>query len=114
MAPRNKPMPSGGLKKIPTFDTDSEKLFRLWQEAGRIPLQYNSWEELKVDFMSRIADGKSAPQVRKEMGVDYKNIIGNPILNIEKNKDTGVVEFAEGGMRRAIREDFNIAEENEI
>jgi hypothetical protein len=114
MAPRNKPMPSGGLKKIPTFDTDSEKLFRLWQEAGRIPLQYNSWEELKIDFMSRIADGKSAPQVRKEMGVDYKNIIGNPILNIEKNKDTGVVEFAEGGMRRAIREDFNIAEENEI
>ena len=114
MAPRNKPMPSGGLKKIPTFDTDSEKLFRLWQEAGRIPLQYNSWEELKADFMSRIADGKSAPQARKEMGVDYKNIIGNPILNIEKNKDTGAVEFAEGGMRRAIREDFNIAEENEI
>ena len=114
MAPRNKPMPSGGLKKIPTFDTDSEKLFRLWQEAGRIPPQYNSWEELKVDFMSRIADGKSAPQVRKEMGVEYKNIIGNPILNIEKNKDTGAVEFAEGGMRRAIREDFNIAEENEI
>jgi hypothetical protein len=114
MAPRNKPMPSGGLKKIPTFDTDSKKLFRLWQKAGRIPLQYNSWEELKTDFMSRIADGKSAPQVRKEMGVDYKNIIGNPILNIEKNKDTGVVEFAEGGMRRAIREDFNIAEENEI
>ena len=114
MAPRNKPIPSGGLKKIPTFDTDSEKLFRLWQEAGRIPPQYNSWEELKIDFMSRIADGKSAPQVRKEMGVDYKNIIGNPILNTEKNKDTGVVEFAEGGMRRAIREDFNIAEENEI
>ena len=115
MAPRrNKPMPSGGLKKIPTFDTDSEKLLKLWQEAGRIPIQYNSWEELKTDFMSRIADGKSAQQARKEMGVEYKNIIGNPILNTEKNKDTGAVEFAEGGMRRAIREDFNIAEENEI
>jgi hypothetical protein len=106
MTPRNKP--------IPTFDTDPDQLFRLWQEANRIPLKYNSWEELKVDFMSRIADGKSAPQARKEMGVDYKNIIGNPILNIEKNKETGAVEFAEGGMRRAIREDFNIAEENEI
>jgi hypothetical protein len=106
MAPRNKP--------IPTFDTDPDQLFRLWQEAGRIPPKYNSWEELKADFMSRVADGKSAPQARKEMGVDYKNIIGNPILNIEKNKETGAVEFAEGGMRRAIREDFNIAEENEI
>ncbi len=106
MAPRNKP--------IPTFDTEPDQLFRLWQEANRIPSRYNSWEELKADFMSRIADGKSAPQARKEMGVDYKNIIGNPILNIEKNKDTGAVEFAEGGMRRAIREDFNIAEENEI
>lgn len=114
MAPKNKPMPSGGLKKIPTFDTDPEKLFRLWQEAGRIPLQYNSWEELKADFMSRVMDGDSAAKARKDMGVDYKNIIGNPILNTEKNKDTGAVEFAEGGMRRAIREDFNIAEENEI
>lgn len=114
MAPKNKPMPKGGLKKIPTFDTAPEKLFKLWQEAGRIPPEYNSWEELKTVFMSRIAAGESAPAARKAMGVDYKNIIGNPILNVEKNRETGEISFAEGGMRRAIREDFNIAEENEI
>lgn len=114
MAPKKKPMPKGGLKKIPTFDTAPEKLFRLWQKAGRIPPEYNSWDELKTVFMSRIAAGESAPVARKAMGVDYKNIIGNPILNVEKDRETGEISFAEGGMRRAIREDFNIAEENEI
>ena len=112
MAPKK--MPKRNLKRIPTYDTDPEQLFGLWQKAGRIPPQYNSWDDLKIDFMSKIQQGMSAPQAREAMGVTYKNIIGNPILNVEKDKDTGKIEFAEGGMRRAIREDFNIAEENQI
>lgn len=113
MAPKKMPARSG-VKKIPTYDTNPEQLFGLWQEAGRIPPQYRSWDDLKVAFMSKIQEGMAAPQARAAVGVTYKNIIGNPILNVEKNKDTGQIEFAEGGMRRAIREDFNIAEENQI
>jgi hypothetical protein len=113
MAPKKMPR-RVGIKKIPTYDTDPEQLFGLWKKAGRIPAQYKSWDDLKIDFMTKIQEGMTAPQAREAVGVTYKNIIGNPILNVEKNKDTGQIEFAEGGMRRAIREDFNIAEENQI
>ena len=70
-------MPKGErpITRLPTLDADPERLFKLWQEAGRIPSNYNSWDELDADFVSRLNDGMTAKQAREAMGVTYTNVL---------------------------------------
>lgn len=105
-------MPKGErpITRLPTLDADPERLFKLWQEAGRIPSNYNSWDELDADFVSRLNDGMTAKQAREAMGVTYTNVLGNNLL--ERNVSSkGEVR---GLNKRAIREDFNIVTETHI
>lgn len=98
------------ITSIPTFDESPDRVFRLWQDAGRIPSNYGSWDELEADFLSRLKDGQSAREARKAMGVNYRSIAGSNLL--ESNiSSTGE---ARGLNRRAIREDIDPLTERHI
>ena len=97
------------ITSIPTFDKKPEKVFKLWQDAGRIPKHYGSWDELEADFMSRLNDGMTKDQARKSMGVTYKSIADSYLL------DTNTSKGVERGInRRAIREDLDPITERHV
>lgn len=93
---------------IPTWKTDKQKLFRVWQQMGRIPSRYKSWDELGKEFLLLISRDKLTPkQARAKMGVTYTNVIGNNILA----KTTSSKGEVRGINVRAITEDINAVEE---
>lgn len=98
------------ITSIPTYDKSPDRVFRLWQDAGRIPSHYGSWDELEADFLSRLKDGTSAKEARKAMGVEYRSIAGSNLL------ETNISSSGEprGLNRRAIREDIDPLTERHI
>lgn len=98
------------ISSIPTYDKDPDRVFKQWQQAGRVPSNYASWDELEADFISRLNDGQTAREARKAMGVEYRSIAGSNLLekNISSKGDT------RGLNRRAIREDMDPITEKHI
>lgn len=95
------------LRRLPTLDKDPKRLLKLWQQEGRIPERFTSWEQLDSEYLDLLKSGKTQVEARKELGVTYKNILGSHIL--EKNESsTGQTR---GLNKRAIREDYNVASE---
>lgn len=92
-----------GDQRPPLLDKNPEKLFRAYQEAGAIPPQYGSWQELEADFASRVNDGVPEKQARIDMGVTYQNIDGQYLLGKNTASD-GSTRYLN---KRAIRTDFN-------
>ena len=93
---------------IPTWDTNKEELFRVWQKMGRIPGRFESWEQLEKEYLDLVSRQKMSPRMaRDQLGVNYTNVIGNPILSVNQS--------SQGKLRginvRAIREDINAVEE---
>ena len=93
---------------IPTWDTNKEELFRVWQKMGRIPGRFESWEQLETEYLDLVTRQKMSPRMaRDQLGVNYTNVIGNPILSVNQS--------SQGKLRginvRAIREDINAVEE---
>ena len=121
------------LTRLATLDSEPDRLLKLWQEAGRIPthyidkygskIPYTSWDQIDKEYLTRIeaaerffsptelkkssVKAKIAKKVREEMGITYKNVIGNHTLSVNKNGERGL-------NKRAIREDINIEAENWI
>ena len=93
-----------------TLDRNPEQLFTEWQKEGRIPKQYRSWQHLESDFNSRVAGGEKEPAAREAMGVTYRNIDGEPILQTNEASDGS----KRGINKRAIRVDFNVAAEQHL
>ena len=112
------------LTRLATLDSEPDRLLKLWQEAGRIPTHYTSWDQIDKEYLTRIeaaerffsptelkkSKAKIAKEVREEMGITYKNVLGNHILSVNTSS-TGDIR---GLNKRAIREDINIEAENWI
>jgi len=98
------------ISSIPTYDKNPAKVFKLWQDAGRIPSNYASWDELEADFISRLNDGQTPREARKAMGVEYRSIAGSNLLE----SNTSSTGEARGLNRRAIREDIDPITEKHI
>lgn len=97
------------LTRLPTLDGDPERLLGLWKQAKRIPEKYTSWDQISGEFVDLVrTQGMSQKDARKQMGIEYRNILGSPVLNINESS-TGDIR---GLDKRAIREDYNIATEN--
>lgn len=93
---------------IPTWDTNKEELFRVWQKMKRIPGRFESWEHLEKEYLDRVGRRKMSPEMaRADMGFSYTNVIGNQILL----KNTSSKGELRGINVRAIREDINAVEE---
>ena len=112
------------LTRLATLDSEPDRLLKLWQEAGRIPTHYTSWDQIDKEYLTRIeaaerllsptelkkSKAKIANKVREEMGITYKNVLGNHTLLVGPSS-TGDIR---GLNKRAIREDINIEAENWI
>ena len=112
------------LTRLATLDSEPDRLLKLWQEAGRIPTHYTSWDQIDKEYLTRIeaaerllsptelkkSKAKIAKKVREEMGITHKNVLGNHTLSVNTSS-TGDIR---GLNKRAIREDINIEAENWI
>tara|TARA_S200002703_G_C3775684_1_gene238844 strand:+ start:189 stop:1451 length:1263 start_codon:yes stop_codon:yes gene_type:complete len=93
---------------IPTWDTNKEELFRVWQKMGRIPGRFESWEQLEKEYLKLVSVDKLSPgKARAQLGVTYTNVIGKPFLAVNTSS-TGKLR---GIDVRSIREDINAVEE---
>ena len=93
---------------IPTWDTNKEELFRVWQKMGRIPGRFESWEQLEKEYLKLVGVDKLSPgKARAQLGVTYTNVIGKPFLAVNTSS-TGKLR---GIDVRSIREDINAVEE---
>lgn len=97
-------------ERVLTLDNNPDQLFKAWQKAGKIPPQYSSWGELESTYMSLLNEGNTEKQAREAMGVTYRNVDGQPILQINKASDGST----RGLNKRAVRVDFNIGAENHL
>ncbi len=122
------------LTRLATLDSEPDRLLKLWQEAGRIPthyidkygskIPYTSWDQIDKEYLTRIeaaerllsptelkkSKAKIAQKVREEMGITYKNVLGNHTLLVGPSSTDDI----RGLNKRAIREDINIEAENWI
>ena len=102
MEPRN--------ERVLTLDKNPEQLFKAWQQAGKIPPEYHSWQELESTFMNLVRGGLSEKEARTAMGVTYRNVDGQNLLQINQASDGST----RGLNKRAVRVDFNIGAENHL
>jgi hypothetical protein len=91
--------------RVPTLDAQPDRLFRLWQDMGRIPKVFTSWADLEQQYVELVHNGTPEPRAREALGVTYKNHLGNNLLQINEASDGS----RRGLNKRAIREDYNIA-----
>lgn len=97
-------------ERVLTLDRNPEDLFKAWQKAGKIPAEYQSWQELEAVYNQLLTDGLSEKAAREAMGVTYRNVDGQPILQRNVASDGST----RGLNKRAIRTDFNIGAENHL
>jgi len=92
------PTPTGDFAR---WDTDKVKLFENYKKAGRIPAEYEDWDDLIQTYSELVRQGAKPKEALSAMGLDYKNVIGNQLIKL--NDETKMPEIN----RRAIREDIN-------
>jgi len=102
MEPRN--------ERILTLDKNPELLFKAWQQAGKIPPEYTSWGELESTYMNLVNSGLSEKEAREAMGVTYRNVDGQNLLQINQASDGST----RGLNKRAIRVDLNVGAESHL
>ena len=96
------------LTSIPTIDNNPDRLFRVWQRLGRMPPNYNSFDEVGQAFLHLVkVEGLTQEEARVQLGVDHRNVVGQPFLSINQDSKG---KFR-GLNKRAIREDINVVEE---
>tara|TARA_X000001388_G_scaffold47827_1_gene34234 strand:+ start:1380 stop:2576 length:1197 start_codon:yes stop_codon:yes gene_type:complete len=106
---RRKPITS--TSSIPTIDSDPKRLFRVLQQLGKMPQDYNSFEEVGNAFLRMIkVEGLTKNEARaKLLGSEdnFKNVVGQQYLDIDQSKDGSF----RGYKKRSFREDLNPVEE---
>jgi hypothetical protein len=90
--------------RVPTLDAQPDRLFRLWQEMGRIPKAFTSWADLEQQYTELVSNGTPEKVAREALGVTYKNHLGSPLLQMNEASDGS----KRGINKRAIREDYNV------
>jgi hypothetical protein len=93
-----------------TLDKNPEALFKAWQKAGKIPAEFESFAQMEEVYNKLLELGVPEAKAREQLGVTYRNVDGQPILqrNIASDGST------RGLNKRAIRTDFNIGAENHL
>ena len=106
---RRKPITS--TSSIPTIDSDPKRLFRVLQQLGKMPQDYNSFEEVGDAFLRMVkVEGLTKDEARaKLLGSEdnFKNVVGQQYLDIDQSKDGSF----RGYKKRSFREDLNPVEE---
>jgi len=97
-------------ERVLTLDKNPEELFKAWQKAGKIPPEYTSWQELEAVYNKLLKDGLSEKAAREAMGVTYRNVDGQNILQ----KNVASDGSTRGLNKRAVRTDFNVGAENHL
>ena len=102
---RNRKRP---VTSIPTIDANPDRLFKVWQSLGRMPANFNSFDEVGDEFLRLVnKEGMSKEQARTQLGVEARNVVGQPYLDVNVSKDGKL----RGLNKRAFREDINVVEE---
>ncbi len=102
---RNRKRP---VTSIPTIDANPDRLFKVWQSLGRMPTNFNSFDEVGNEFLRLVnKEGMSKEQARTQLGVEARNVVGQPYLDVNVSKDGKL----RGLNKRAFREDINVVEE---
>ena len=113
MAPKKMPKrqrPPDRMIKVPTFKSNPDEVFRLYQEAGRIPQEFKSWDDAAARFQALVESGISAAKAREQLGLTYASVAGTPVfaktavLDSKKKPIPGKYTFVNP---RAINEDIN-------
>jgi hypothetical protein len=97
-------------ERVLTLDKNPEALFKAWQKAGKIPAEFESFAQMEEIYNKVLELGVPEAEARKQLGVTYRNVDGQNILqkNIASDGST------RGLNKRAIRTDFNIGAENHL
>jgi len=73
------------------YRDDPEGLLRLWQQAGRIPSEYSSWDELsyrckqfKQSYRAVYGKNPKADVVNEFLGINFKPTVENPSIFDQK------------------------------
>ena len=96
--------------RVPTLDAQPNRLFKLWQEMGRIPKVFDSWADLEQQYVELVHNGTPEKTAREALGVTYKNHLGNNLLQMNEASDGS----KRGINKRAIREDYNVATSSHV
>lgn len=78
------------------------RYFKQLQSEGIIPGRFKSMDDLQDEFVGLVLDGLSDSEAAEELGVDYRNVIGNKVLGLNlSSKGT-----LRGIQMRSLREDI--------
>jgi hypothetical protein len=97
-------------ERVLTLDRNPDELFKAWKKAGKVPERYNSFAEMEAEFNSLLKQGFTEKAAREAMGVTYRNVDGQNLLQRNVASDGST----RGLNKRAIRTDFNIGAENHL
>lgn len=97
-------------ERVLTLDKNPEALFKAWQKAGKIPAEFESFAQMEEVYNRLLELGVPEAAARKQLGVTYKNVDGQNILQRNTASDGSI----RGLNKRAIRTDFNIGAENHL
>lgn len=107
----NRKKPTSSITSIPTIDSDPKRLFRVLQQLGRMPQDYNSFEEVGDAFLRMVkVEGLTKDEARARLlgsEDNFKNVVGQQYLDIDQSKDGSF----RGYKKRSFREDLNPVEE---
>jgi hypothetical protein len=93
-----------------TLDKNPQQLFDAWQKAGKIPLEFGSFQELEAAYNQLLKTGITEKAAREALGVTYRNVDGQNLLQRNIASDG-----SERGLnKRAVRTDLNIGTENHL
>jgi hypothetical protein len=98
------------LTTIPNYKNNPSKVFELYREAGRVPVQFTSFEHAGAAFQAAMESGLSAQKAREALGLTHKSVAGSylfsktPVLDPKKNPVPGKFTYFNP---RAINEDID-------
>lgn len=102
--------PARALTQIPSYKDNPKKVFELYREAGRVPLQFISFEHAGAAFQAAMASGLSAQKAREALGLTHKSVAGSYLFGktpvLDKNKKPVPNQFSYFNPR-AINEDID-------
>jgi len=104
MAPKrtNKRLNVPGNRTPATYDLKNQEHFNEFKQAGFIPPEYESYDQLQDAFLTLVYQGVSDKDAAEALGVDYRNVIGKGYLAAELSSKG----IPRGISARTLREDI--------
>jgi hypothetical protein len=98
----NKRLNVPGNRTPATYDLKNQEHFNEFKQAGFIPPEYESYDQLQDAFLTLVYQGVSDKDAAEALGVDYRNVIGKGYLAAELSSKG----IPRGISARTLREDI--------